>query len=152
MKRGKNSAFTLLEVTLACAIFAAALVVLTGSFANALTALHNMRRDAGDETIFRYVSSLVTTIPDLDNFKKGEELDLPDNEKFSWTAEVEQTGVADLFKVELTITLRKPDADEPIVRVEHLYLLRPTWSDSDDRDKIISDAKTALTTARGTIQ
>jgi prepilin-type N-terminal cleavage/methylation domain-containing protein len=152
MKRGKKSAFTLIEVVLASAIFATALVVLTGAFTNALTAMHNMHRDAGDEVIFRYVSSLVTTVPDLDNFKEGEELDLPDDAKVSWTAVVEQTAVADLFKVELTITLRKAGADEPLVRVEHLYLLRPTWSDSDDRDKIISDAKTALNTERGTIQ
>jgi len=152
MTRGKKSAFTLIEVVLASAIFATALVVLTSAFVNALTAMRNMRRDAGDDVIFRYVSSLVTTVPDLDNFKGGEELDLPDDAKVSWTAEVEQTAVADLFKVELTITLKKPDSVEPVVRVESLYLLRPTWSDSDDRDKIISDAKTALNTSRGTIQ
>jgi len=152
MKRREKSAFTLIEVVLASAIFATALVVLTSAFANSLTALRNMRRDAGDEVYFRYISSLATTIPDLDNFKEGEELDLPGGAKVSWTAVVEQTAVADLFKVELTITLRKPDADGPVVRVEHLYLLRPTWSDSDDRDKIISDAKTALNTERGTIQ
>jgi prepilin-type N-terminal cleavage/methylation domain-containing protein len=152
MTCGKKSAFTLIEVVLASAIFATALVVLTSAFANALTAMHNMRRDAGDEVVFRYVSSLVTTIPDLDNFKEGEELDLPDDAKVSWKAQVEPTTVADLFKAELTITLKKPDVDEPIVRVEHLYLLRPTWSDSDERDKIISDAKTALNTERGTIQ
>jgi prepilin-type N-terminal cleavage/methylation domain-containing protein len=152
MIRRRKAAFTLIEVVLASAIFAAALVVLTSAFANALTALGNLRRGAGDEVFFRYVSSLATTIPDLDNFKEGEELDLPGEAKASWKAEVEETAVADLFKVKLAITLKKPEADEPIERVEHLYLLRPTWSDSDDRAKIVKDAKTALNTERGTIQ
>jgi hypothetical protein len=151
-RRGARSAFTLLEVTLATAIFAGAIVVLTSSFANALAALRTMRTDAGDEPVLRYVSALAMTIPDRQNFIDGEELDAPGQSKVTWKATVEDTPVADLFKVELTITLTKPDVDEPVVRVEKLYLLRPTWSDTDDRAKIISEAKTALTTSRGTIQ
>jgi hypothetical protein len=150
--RRTKSAFTLLEVTMATAIFATAIVVLTSAFANALSALRLMRTDAGDEPVLRYVSSLAMTIPDRDNFIEGEELDVPGEGKASWKATVEDTTIADLFKVELTITLKKPDVDEPVVRIEKLYLLRPTWSDTDDRAKIISEAKTALTTARGTIQ
>ena len=150
--RHPQSAFTLLEVTLATALFAVAVVVLSSSFANALAALQTMRTSADDEPILRYVSSLAMTIPDLDNFRQGEELDVPGEGKASWTATVEPSTVADLFKVVLTITYKKKNVDEPIVRVEHLFLLRPTWSDTDDRTKIINDAKTALTTARGTIQ
>ena len=152
MSRSRRSAFTLLEVTLATAIFATAIVVLTSAFSNALTAMSAMRNDVNDEPVLRYVRSLVITIPDRESFEGGETLDLPDEATASWTAVTEPTAVADLFKVRLTITLKKHDIDEPVVRTETLYLLRPTWSDADDRAKIISDAKTALQTARGTIQ
>jgi general secretion pathway protein I len=145
-----NKAFSLLEVMLATAIFAIAAVVLTSAFSNALTALQTMRRETNDEPIFRYIRSLVITVPNLANFEEGETLDLPDGATITWTAVAEQTQVADLFKVELTMSLKKKDADEPIVRVERLYLLRPTWSDSDDRAKIISESKSALETARRT--
>ena len=149
-RKTSNKAFSLLEVMLATAIFAIAAVVLTSAFSNALSALQTMRKETNDEPIFRYIRSLVITVPNLANFEEGETLDLPDSATISWTAVAEQTQIADLFKVELTMSLKKKDADEPIVRVERLYLLRPTWSDSDDRAKIISEGKSALETARRT--
>lgn len=144
--------FTLLEVTLAAAIFAAAAVVLSTAFSNALTAMGNMRRESNEEPLFRHVRSLAVTIPDLDNFEQGEELLLPDDAKAEWTAKVEPTTVADLFRVELTISLHLKNDSEPRVEVSHLYLLRPTWSDADDRAKIIEEAKTRLTDERRTLQ
>lgn len=149
--RPGKSAFTLLEVTLATAIFAAALVVLTSAFTNAITAMQTMRTDSDDEPIFRYVRSLVITVPDLQNFKDGEQLDLPDEATVTWTAEVEQTSIADLFKVNLTMDLQKKDDKEPTTRVETLYLLRPTWSDADDRTKIITEATSAYQSEHRTV-
>jgi hypothetical protein len=148
----RDKAFTLLEVTLATALFAAAVVVLTSAFANALAAMHTMRADADDEPMFRYIRSLVITVPDRQNFEEGEDLDMPDVATASWTATTEQTRIADLFKVVLTINLTKRNEKTPITRTETLYLYRPTWSDTDDRDKLISDAKTELTTERRTVQ
>lgn len=147
-----KSAFTLLEVTLATAIFAGAIVVLTSAFTNAITAMQTMRQDSDDEPIFRYVRSLVITVPDLDNFKDGESLDLPEEATFNWTAEVEPTRIADLFKVELTMNLKKKDTNEPITRVETLYLLRPTWSDTDDRTRIITEATSAFQSEHRTVK
>jgi hypothetical protein len=149
--RRKTSAFTLLEVTLATAIFAAAIVVLTSAFANAITAMTTMRTDSDDEPVFRFVRSLVVTIPDLQNFKDGEQLDLPDEATVNWTAEVEPTRIADLFKVELTMDLKKKDDKEPETHVETLYLLRPTWSDADDRTRIITEATSAYQSEHRTV-
>ena len=147
-----KSAFTLLEVTLATAIFAAAIVVLTSAFSNALTAMRSMREESDDEPLFRYVRSLVVTVPDLQNFKDGEELDLPGEATVKWTAEVEQTRVADLFKARLTMVLKKENVAEPVTRVETLYLLRPTWSDADDRAKIMTEATTEYETTRRSVK
>jgi general secretion pathway protein I len=139
--------FTLLEVTLAAAIFAVAVVVLSSAFTNALTALSTMRHEENDAPLFEFVRSHAITIPDLENFEEGERLPLPDEAQALWTALVEPTNIADLFKVELTITLQRPGRDDA-VQVQHFYLLRPTWSDSDDRSKLIDEAKTRLSDER----
>jgi hypothetical protein len=148
----RQSAFTLLEVTLASAIFAGAIVVLTSAFANALTALQTMRQDSDDEPIFRFVRSLVITVPDRDNFQDGEKLDLPDEGTVTWTAVVEDTKIADLFRVVLTMNLTKKDESEPITRVETLYLLRPTWSDSDERTRLMTEATADYQSEHRTLQ
>ena len=150
--RQRNAAFTLLEVTLAAAIFAAAIVVLTSAFSNALTALGTMRQDSDDEPIFRYARSLVITVSDLDNFRQGEELDMPGEARLNWTAEVEPTQVVDLFKVVLTMNLTKKSAKEPETRVETLYLLRPTWSDPDERSRLMTDATAKYQADRRTVK
>jgi general secretion pathway protein I len=139
--------FTLLEVTLAAAIFAVAVVVLSSAFTNALTALSNMRREENDAPLFEFVRSRAITIPDLENFEEGEKLSLPDEGQAMWTAHVEPTSIVDLFKVELTLTLQRPGRDDA-VQVQQFYLLRPTWSDADDRSKLIDDAKTRLSNER----
>jgi len=150
--RRAKRAFTLLEVTLAAAIFAVAAVVLSSAFSNAITAMTHMRSESNDAPLFRFVRSLAITLPDRENFEQGEQLDLPDDATANWTARVEPTSVADLFRVELTIVIHKRGADEPLVEVNRLYLLRPTWSDPDERSTIISDAKTNLLDTRRTIQ
>lgn len=139
--------FTLLEVTLAAAIFAVAVVVLSSAFTNALSALANMRHEENDAPLFEFVRSHAITIPDLENFEEGEKLPLPDEAQALWTALVEPTNIADLFKVELAITLQRPGRDDA-VQVQHFYLLRPTWSDADDRSKLIDEAKTRLSDER----
>jgi general secretion pathway protein I len=139
--------FTLLEVTLAAAIFAVAVVVLSSAFTNALTALSTMRHEEDDAPLFEFVRSHAITIPDLENFEEGERLPLPDDSQALWTALVEPTNIADLFKVELTITLQRTGRDDA-VQIQQFYLLRPTWSDSDDRSKLIDEAKTRLSDER----
>jgi len=139
--------FTLLEVTLAAAIFAVAVVVLSSAFTNALTALSNMRREENDAPLFEFVRSRAITIPDLENFEEGEKLSLPAEGQAMWTAHVEPTSIVDLFKVDLTLTLQRPGRDDA-VQVQQFYLLRPTWSDADDRSKLIDDAKTRLSNER----
>lgn len=147
----RTQAFTLLEVTLATAIFATAVVVLTSAFANALTVMHRMHEESDYAPIVRYVRSKIITVKNLYGFKKGEELDLPDGGTMKWEADVEQVpGIADLFSVTLTMDFDRKDKDAPLTITDKLYLLRPTWSDADDRATIISDAKTDLETERRT--
>jgi len=147
-RKRKSAAFTLMEVTLATAIFGVALVMLTSAFANALTAMNSMRREADDEPMFRFLRSKIITVPDLDNFEQGEELYLPDGDNAHWSAEVEPTTIADLFRVRLTMAIDRLDDTKSLTRTETLYLLRPTWSESDERADIIEEATRALESSR----
>lgn len=137
----KRRGFTLIEVTLALTIFAISVVGIMQAFTNTLTALGSLRREADLSPYVRYVRAHVITVPDLDDFEDGDELDLPDGSTARWTAEVEPVEVADLFRVELEITLSGGDLDKDYVTSETLYLLRPSWSDPIDRSRRINDAK-----------
>jgi hypothetical protein len=137
-----------MEVALATALFGTALILLTSAFANALTAMNAMRREAGDEPMFGFLRSKIITVPDIDNFEEGEELYLPDGDSANWTAEVAPTGVADLFRVRLMMEIERRDDRDKVSRTETLYLLRPTWSESVERADIIEEAARALETSR----
>jgi len=153
MKRtSPRQAFTLMEVALATAIFGMALVVLTSAFANALTAMNVMRSDAQNEPMLRFLRSKIISVANLENFEDGEELYLPDGGSANWMAEVQPTTTADLFRVSLTINIEGKDDADSVQHTETLYLLRPTWSESDDRADIIEDASRELETRRRTIQ
>lgn len=144
----KHRAFTLLEVTLATAIFGTALVVLTSAFSNALGAMRERREEANLEPIVRFLRSRIITIPDPEQFKMGQELYLPDGDKAIWSAELEPCAIADLFRVTLRIEITSNEEARSTLREETLYLLRPTWSDSDERSDIIEDAKRDLETRK----
>lgn len=142
MKR--RSGFTLLEVILAVAIFAMALVVLSSAFTNTLVALGTIHREADTEPQFRFARSLIITVPNLEDFQEGATLPMPDGSQLTWTAEVQPATVVDLFHVFLHMSLEPADGGEPVLRDESLYLIRPTWSDPIDRSNRINDAKQDL--------
>lgn len=144
LRRKARRAFTLLEVVLATAIFGTSVIILTEAFVNAMTSLSKLRRESGDAPIVRYVRGLVITVPDRDSFEQGDELYLPGDAEATWTALVEDTAVADLFRVKLTIDIVRPAEDYSATHEQTLYLLRPTWSDADDRRRLLDEVQLRL--------
>jgi prepilin-type N-terminal cleavage/methylation domain-containing protein len=137
----RRRGFTFLEVLLALTIFALVVVGLTQAFTNTLMAMGALRHDSDLSPYLRYVRSLVITIPDIEEFEDGDTINLPDGSEATWEAEVEPLEVADLFRVELEITLEGGDLETPYTSRETLYLLRPSWSDPIDRSERIGDAR-----------
>lgn len=127
-----RAAFTLLEVLVGIAILALAAVVLGAAYTNTLEAQHAVGRpDAGSE-VWPYLGAVVLTETARETLERGGELELPDGRRLRWAAQIEAMPVPDLYRVGLRG--RFSDTGQEFGR--RLLLLRPTWSDPIEREKL----------------
>ena len=145
-----TTGFTLLEVLVALAIFALAAVVLGATYVNALNAYEAAtRRNQYDEDL-RFVRAAVLTQSDRDKVEEGGQLDLGNNRRATWQADVAPTGTVDLFAVTWTCTIADPAKPQPYKITQTFMLLRPTWSDPVERSQLLADAKDRIAKLQGT--
>ncbi len=138
------SGFSLIEVVVALALFAMAAVVLSASFVNALLAReHGLSHELRDVDI-RAVRMQLLLEPSLHDAETGDSYETLSNGLATWDAVIEPTEVVDLFKVELRIEFLDPQEPLDPSYQETLYLLRPTWSQSDQRAPLLQNKKDAL--------
>ncbi len=144
----RRRAFTLIEVVIALAIFAAAAVVLSQAFTNALLAReHGVSNDEYEADI-RTVRMQLLLEPNLDDAEDGGEIATYKNGEASWQAVIEPTNVVDLFRVELQVQFAEAQEGQDNAYSETLYLLRPTWSEADERSDLLADKKEELESNR----
>ena len=140
--------FSLIEVVVALALFAMAAVVLNSSFINALLArergLSNDRLNADIQAV-RLQLLLESNLEDAEDGGRYETLN---SGTANWEASVEPTNLIDLFHVQLQIEFSDPQDDQATTHTESLYLLRPTWSESDERSELLQDKKDELENSR----
>jgi len=141
--------FSLLEVTLALAIFGLGIVVLTKSFVNTLMGLEKVDVQTDYSGEMRFVRSHIIGIEDLEELEQGGELQTLSLGTARWQVEVEPTEVIDLFQTRISVQFEgRPEEVEPIQYEDTLYLLRPTWSDPVERSILLGEAKEALESER----
>ena len=144
----RRRAFTLIEVVIALAIFAGAAVALSQAFTNALLAReHGVSNDNYDADI-RTVRMQLLLEPELEAAEDGGEIETFKNGEASWQAKIEPTDVVDLFRVEFQIQFSEPEKGQDNAYSETLYLLRPTWSEADERSELLADKKDELESNR----
>ena len=97
MTRTASRAFTLAEVALAIAVFAAAVTVLTQTYVNALLSLDSLESETALNADLRFVRSIVIKEPNLETFEEGGEIETLASGIAAWEAEVEPALVSDLF-------------------------------------------------------
>ena len=85
---------------------------------------------------------------DLEEAEDGGELETLSNGEAVWQAVIEPTNVIDLFKVQFLVEFSEPTEDGPETYKETLYLLRPTWSESDERSDLLAEKREALQDSR----
>jgi general secretion pathway protein I len=145
----KRRGFTLVEVLVSLAIFGLAAVALASAYTNVLLARQAMRRlDIEDDGFTRSRAALLETIG-LEDAKEGGEIDLPNEQKATWRCDIEPTAVSDLFSVTLEVeSASSTNTENDIKRAETFYLLRPSWSLSSDRSKLLAAARERLRKGR----
>lgn len=143
-----TTAFTLIEVLIALAIFAMASTYLTTTFVSALTARERSFNQDLLHADIRAVRMQLLLEPNRDDAEDGGSLPTLNHGEASWRASIEPTEVVDLFTVVLTIEFSQAPEDSPGFYEETLFLLRPTWSEADERSDLLQDKRDALARSR----
>jgi general secretion pathway protein I len=144
--------FTIIEVLVALAVFAITAVVLGAAYLNVLNGYEIARHANENDTDVSFARSQLLVQSDLQTAETGAEFDdtLPDGDHHvKWTAEIEPAGTTDLFSVTFTCTITEPGNLQPRKVVEHLMLLRPTWSDPTDRATLRQNAASRIALVQG---
>ena len=141
MKRNGQRAFSLIEVMVAVALFAIAVTVLSQSFLNGLVPLAQFKKQRSVEQDVRFVRRQVFSIKDRKELEEGGEIETATSGLAQWEVEIEQAGVIDLHKVTLTIRFagNKRYKAQTVSRTH--YLLRPLWSDADERSELLQEKR-----------
>jgi len=134
-----RSAFTLIEVMIALGIFAMAAIVLGASYVNVLTSYEVAARGTQDDEDFRFARQQLLAVAELKKVESGDEFEGASGRKVKWTAEAVPTAMPDLFDV--TFKCEISEGSKNRVMTESFRLLRPSWSEAADRDKLRSDVR-----------
>jgi prepilin-type N-terminal cleavage/methylation domain-containing protein len=139
--QGNRAAFSLIEVVVAVAIAGIAFFALTQTFFNILLTLDDLESESDVQKDIRFVRRQIIQIQEREELEEGGEVETLDLGTAEWMAELEETTVVDLFRLDLAVEFENPEGDEPIEYNEILFLLRPTWSDPIDSSEILAEAK-----------
>ena len=146
--RKRADAFSLIEVVIALAVFALAATVLMSSFVDALLAREGTSSKSLINTDIRAVRMQLLLEPSIEAAEDGNEYESLSSGEASWIAIINPTNVVDLFKVDFSIEFREPPEGHSGSYKEILYLLRPTWSEIDERDELLQDKRKELLDSR----
>lgn len=133
-------AFTLLEVLAALTIFATAAIVLGTAYLNVLNGYAHAERATRVDADVQFVREVLFRQPDREKAEEGGEFTAADGRRLSWRVEIEPTEVADLFEVHLEVEIEVRAGAEPEPLQERFRLLRPTWSEDDERERLRQEA------------
>lgn len=143
-----RKAFSLIEVLLALAVFAMAASVLMATFVNALLARERGAQDERWTDDVRTARLQLLLEPVREDAETGGEVMTLHHGEASWQAVIEPTNVVDLFRVQLQVEFSAPSEGTPGSYSETLFLLRPTWSESDERSDLLQEKRDALQDSR----
>lgn len=132
----RRRGFTLIEVLVSLAIFALAAVVLSVAYLNIIGSYRALGAHHQTDEDWKGLRAVVLTEPEAPKVEQGGRLALPGGRQLNWQAEIEPTDVADLFRLTLTADSPAAAGGEAWSRRQVMYLLRPSWSDPAERDRL----------------
>lgn len=132
----RRTAFTLLEVMVALAIFAMAAIVLGTAYVNVLSGYEVARRATVSNPELQYARGQLLSQADVEVARQGAEFDAADGRRVRWTAVIDPTSEADLFLVTFECEITGSDALKSQKVQQVFRVLRPTWSVPADRNTL----------------
>lgn len=142
MKPRRASAFTLLEVLIALAVFVGAAIVLAGAYINVLNGYEIARRATVSEPELQFARMQLLTQPEIDLARQGGEFDGADGKRVRWTATIEPTSQADLFQVTFECEIAGSGGTDKDQKTQQVFrILRPTWSVAAERSTLRAASK-----------
>lgn len=141
----RTRGFTILEVLAALAIFAIAAIVLGTAYVNVLNGYQLAERSTQINADVRFAREILFYQSDLEKVEEGGDFETADGRQVSWIAEVEPTSIADLFDVTFEVNIQTDRAGEQDEFVERFRMLRPTWSEDDEREKLRQETRDRIT-------
>lgn len=136
-----RSAFTLVEVMVALAIFAMAAIVLGASYVNVLMGYAMVNRAPHADADLYFVKAALHAEADREAAEEGDEFESTNGRRVRWSTVITPLNVADLFEVTLTCELTDAGETQPRVVTQTLRLLRPTWSQAEEREALRTEAR-----------
>ena len=143
--RHSRRGFSLIEVLVALGIFMMMAVVLGTSYINILNAYELAGRSVVRDEDVRFARAMLLAEAEREVAERGARFEGLNGRQVSWTAVIEPTNTADLFTVTFTCEITAPELAKPEVVTDVFRVLRPTWSEPADRDRLRNDAKTRIT-------
>jgi general secretion pathway protein I len=140
----RRRGFTLIEVLVSLAVLALAAIVLGAAYVNTLEAHRTAAQRAAVGTPLEFLREAILNEPEREKIEAGGDLSLPDNRRLRWEATLEASAVPDLFRVVVTGRVEGGDLRAPEEFAHTLMLLRPTWSDAQEREQIRTDWRALL--------
>ena len=139
--KSRRHGFTIVEVLCALAIFTLAAVVLGGAYVNVLNSYFVMSRTVRSEDDLKFARSALLAESDLKKAEEGADFTTTEGRRVRWSATIEPTSVADLFKVIFRCEIGGLGVEAATTVEQSFRVLRPTWSEAGERDKLRAEAQ-----------
>ena len=88
----------------------------------------------------KFARAQLLAIADPKKIEEGGDFDSGAGRRVRWSAQIEPTETADLFLVHFTCEITDPAQADATKVTEDFRVLRPTWSEPADRDKLRQNA------------
>ena len=128
-----RSGFSLAEVFISIVLFALVVGVFAETINNSTLAYSKLGGESDDKHFAKSIRAFILKVKSVDEIEEGGEFEVQGKTVY-WKAEVEQTEVLDLFRLEFLARYTENNFNREIEQV--LYLYRPMWSDRDERSRL----------------
>jgi len=138
--------FTLVEVTVALAIFGIAVVVLTQSFLGGMFSLESFKFDSTNDDALMFVYDKVIPLAKSD-IETGGSITTPNNGVAKWSGSVKTTSTLELYKVIINVSFEEKKPGTPTkskTYTEEFYLYRPQWSEPGEKEAFLKGHEGSL--------